>query len=311
MAQSAPAALALDISCTTCGAQIVVPAGLRTAECPYCASPHVVTRPAGEGRIDPTFVLGFTQDQESAAGLVRQWLNSRGPFVHSGLKQGVVEGTQGIYLPSYLYGARAQANYSARIGEDYTVVVTYTTTDAKGNTTTHTRTETRTEWRSLTGEYESYVMDVVVTASKGIANSELQGIEPFDLRALQRFTPDLLAGWTAEEPSLGSEECIRLAQTEAVEGVESALQAFMPGDSSTGLKAQVELSDEVADLCLMPVWVYAVRFADDKAPIRILVNGQTGKIAGKVPYSPSKIILAVLLVLGAIGGILALGGAFS
>ena len=38
---------------------------------------------------------------------------------------------------------------------------------------------------------------VLFTASTGIPNVELAQVEPFDLRALRRYRPELVAGWIA------------------------------------------------------------------------------------------------------------------
>jgi len=311
MTAKAPYSPALEITCTTCGAQVVVEEDLRTTECPYCASPHVVERPPQAGRPDPVFVLAFTLDRAAATERVKAWVKNRGPFAQSGLKEGALERTQGIYLPSYLYGARALANYRAKIGENYTVTVTYTTTDAKGRTVTRTRTETRTEWRDLAGRYERYVTDIVVTASKGIGNDELESVEPFDLRALSRYNPGLLAGWIAEEPSLAADVCMREAQVETRETIERDLKAFMPGDSSGKIQAEVAFSDEVAHLVLLPVWVFALRYRDDKPPIRIVINGQNGQVGGRIPLSWPKIGLALVLFLALIAAVILIAGAFS
>ncbi|HIF41945.1 MAG TPA: hypothetical protein EYQ74_12705 [Planctomycetes bacterium] len=311
MTAPAPHSPALEISCTTCGALVVVEEDLRTVECPYCASPHVVERPPQAGRPDPVFVLAFTLDREAATSIVNSWIKSRGPFVKSGLKEGVLERTRGVYLPSYLYGARAHANYTAKIGEDYTVTVTYTTTDSKGRTVTRTRTETRTEWRDLAGRYECYVTDTLVTASKGIGNAELESVEPFDLRALRRYSPDLLAGWIAEEPSLAADECRRTAQSEMRESIGQDLAAFMPGDSSSNIRANVTFSEEVSHLVLLPVWVFALRYGEDEDPIRIVINGQNGQVGGRLPLSWAKIGGTVLFSLLALAAIFVIAGLLS
>jgi hypothetical protein len=198
-------------------------------------------------------------------------------------------------VPAYLYGAIADSEYSASIGEEYTVTETYTTTDAKGNTTTHTRTRTETEWRPLEGRRSGYVLDVLVTASRGLPNAELEAIEPFDLRALRRYDPAMLAGWTGEEPSLTLDECFRLAHDEAEARVSERLADFMPGDSHDDLSHRTALRDEHIDLVLLPVWVFAARYDPSQPPVRLLVNGQSGEIHGKVPLSAPRVALAVVL----------------
>jgi len=39
--------------------------------------------------------------------------------------------------------------------------------------------------------------------------------------------------------------------------------------------------------------VLAVRYRDDQAPLRVVINGQTGAIAGKVPLAWWKVSLAI------------------
>jgi len=45
------------------------------------------------------------------------------------------------------------------------------------------------------------------------------------------------------------------------------------------------------------VWVLALRYRDDTPLLRVVINGQTGRIAGKVPLAWWKIALAVIPVL--------------
>jgi hypothetical protein len=77
----------------------------------------------------------------------------------------------------------------------------------------------------------------------------------------------------------------------------------MPGDSYSDLSYKTSVSWESLDPILVPVWVFAVRYREDKAPLRVLINGQTGAIAGKVPLSPWKIIFAIIGALAVIAGI--------
>ena len=266
---------------------------LRTTVCPYCAAPSVVERPPSLDRPAPVFTLGFALTHPAANERVKQWLRTRNPWSHSGLKRASVQEVRGVYVPAYLYSARAVSQYSASIGENYTETETYTTTE-NGKTVTRTRTVVRTEWRSLRGEHAEYVPDVLVTASRGLVNEELENLEPFDLRVLARYEPALVAGWVAEEPSLSRDECLRQAREEALARVERRLEAFMPGDSHRDLRHDTRLEAESLDVCLVPVWVLAARYAPDKPPLRVVVNGQSGEVYGEVPLSWVKVVLTVV-----------------
>jgi hypothetical protein len=287
---------ALDIDCGACGATVRVEPSLRTATCPYCDSPQVVERPATRDRPPPTFVVGFALDRTRAEKELRSWLGHRW-FLPGRVRRATVDHTRGVYLPAWLYGAVARARFTAEIGEDYQETETYTTTDAQGKTVTQTRTVTRTEWSHLQGAFDGYVLDVVVTASRGIPNHELQAVEPFDLRRILRYSPALISGWIAEEPTLDREACEALARREGQEDVARRIGAFLPGDHQRNARFNVDLTEEVSDLVLLPLWVFALRHDPEEAPLRLLVNGQTGKVAGKVPRSALKILGAVTTAL--------------
>jgi len=286
----------LHLGCPSCGAQLVVESALRTLRCPYCAAPSVVERPPRPGIPEPVFALGFALTHVAAREHVARWLKTRNPFTRSGIRSAEPGEVRGVYVPAYLYSVRAHTRFRASIGEDYQEQETYTTTE-NGKTVTRTRTVTRTEWRSLGGELTGYVADVLVTASTGLRNEELEALEPFDLRGLARYTPALISGWMAEEPSLTPAQCLTQARKEAEGLVGERLRRFMPGDSHRELEHESRLEWEALDVCLLPVWVLAVRYARDAPPLRVLVNGQTGEVYGQAPLSAWKIGAAVLVVL--------------
>jgi hypothetical protein len=289
-------------ACGHCGAGLAF-AGVRTETCPYCASPNIVERPPAAGQPDPQFIVTFVGDAEVARGALHRWLGSRTMFADSALERARVEDMRGIYVPAYLYSAVAHTDYHAQIGENYTETETYTHTGPDGKTETRTRTVTRTEYRALAGSHVGYVTDVVVSASRGLSDRELGAIEPFDLKQMRRFDHALVSGWIAEEFSRDSDECERASRAEAVEQVGSKLRRFMPGDSYSDLEWRTRVGWESLDPVLVPVWVLALRYREDKAPLRVVINGQSGRVAGKVPLSAWKVTLGVLVLLATIAAI--------
>jgi len=287
-------------ACGNCGASLTLAATERTTICPYCDTPTVAEKPVDANLPAPAFVVGFVTPKDDATRLVRDWIRSKALFARSGFAKATFEKTRGVYVPGYLYGAEAHSHYSAEIGENYTE--TYTTTDSKGNTVTRTRT--KTEWRSLQGVHGFYVTDRIVTASRGIENDALEEIEPFDLRAMRRYDPSMIAGWSAEDPSRTQEECLYLAHQEALDSVGQALQSFMPGDSYRGLQYQSNFQNEHIELIMIPVWVFTAKYDPEREAVQIIVNGQTGRLHGKVPYSPLKITLAILVAVALIVGVI-------
>jgi hypothetical protein len=66
----------------------------------------------------------------------------------------------------------------------------------------------------------------------------------------------------------------------------------------------------VIDLVLLPVWVFSMRYAKEKPPARVLMNGQTGEIYGTAPLSIRKITTTVVLAAGFVATLLWLLNAF-
>lgn len=293
---------AATLACGQCGATLNFD-GTRTQRCPYCASPNFVERPATPGLPDPQFVVAFVGDNVVAHRALDRWLGSRSMFADPALRNARVEDLRGVYVPAYLYSTVARTNYTAQIGENYQETETYTTTGSDGKSETRTRTVTRTEYRALAGEHLGYVSDVIVTASAGLGNDELQRIEPFDLKQLRRFAAPLISGWITEEFSRSRDECMKMSRGEAIDQIGHRLGRYMPGDSYSDLSYKTTVSWESLDPILVPVWVFAVRYRANKPPLRVLINGQTGQIAGKVPLSSWKIVFAILATLAVIGAI--------
>jgi hypothetical protein len=298
---------ASTLSCGQCGAALAFE-GVRSERCPYCASPNVALRPASREQPDPQFVVTFVGDAAVARRALDRWLGGRTLFADAALARARVEDLRGIYVPAYLYSAVASTDYTAQIGENYTETERYTTRDSQGNEREETRTVTRTEYRALAGRHVGYVADVVVSASAGLTNAELQAVEPFDLKQLRRYAPALVAGWIAEEFARERDACLRASRGEATDQVGEQLRHFMPGDSYSDLTYRTTVSWESLDPIFVPVWVFAVRYRDDKPPLRVVINGQTGAVAGRVPLSFTKIALAVLALLGVAAAIWLLVG---
>jgi hypothetical protein len=273
---------AIEVTCESCGSTLVVGSLQRTTRCAYCDSSAVVDRPATHDRPDPTFVVPFSIERRAAISRLRAWLGTR-RWAPSALRRATAERIEGVYLPTYLYTAVADSGYRARIGEDYEV----RQLGSRG------KRVTRTERRELVGSHAYGVDDILVTASRGIGNADLEAIEPYDLTALRRYSPALIAGWASEEPSMSRRECLQLAREEARHQARDRMRAHMPGDSCIRLDANTTLRDEASELTLVPIWVCAVRFDTQREPVRLLVNGQTGTVHGRVPVSWSKVAAVV------------------
>lgn len=280
----APDSNIVDLQCQDCGALLHVAEHQRSATCVYCRSASVVQRPVDPTRPRPRFALPFVLPPELALQRARAWQRSLSWFRGVKLRKAALGELRPVYSPAFLYSAAAQSSYQVEIGEQYV-------TGSGDNRRTHT------EWRPLSGQHAAFVRDVLVTASRGIPNLELERVEPYDLRALHRYTPALISGWPAEEPSLEPNAVWSTARAEAMQHVHQYLRLFMPGDSLRNLQHNTQLSYESLDMLLLPLWVLPIRTAPGEPPLRLLVNGQTGRIYGPAPFAWGRLAMVVGAIL--------------
>lgn len=286
-------ALFATFACGQCGAALRF-AGVVTELCPYCASPNFVERPASAHQPRPALAVAFTGDAAGARRDIDHWLGSRTWFADARIKRARVEDLRGIYVPAYLYSAVAHTDYEASIGEHYTEVEEVERVGEDGEKRTVRRQVTRCEYRPLAGRHVGYVTDVLVSASHGLRDAELHALEPFELGQLRRYSPALVSGWIAEEFAHAAEDCMRRSRRDAVDDIGVQLRRFLPGDSHSDLTWRTRVDWESLEPVLVPVWVLAVRWREDRPPLRVVINGQTGAIAGKVPLAWWKVTLAIV-----------------
>ena len=297
---------ATHIRCENCGAEIASEPGRRSYVCPFCDSTYVVEfdRDAAE-REQPEFVIGFAISNEQAHEAYRRWLAEGGLFRPGDLKSSRVDDKlTGVYLPFWSFSMLARSGWSASIGEYWYRTETYTTI-VNGKTVTKTRRVRETEWWPLSGRHHQYHSGFLVSGSKGLPQSEAERIKPFQLPALKRYRPLFLAGWLSEEYSVERAAAEAVCKQEFSRRERDQIAAFLPGDTHSQLEARTEFSDINSDLILLPVYLLSYRYGDKV--YRFLLNGQTGKTAGDKPLSWRKIAAAVLLAVGAIAAVVAIG----
>ena len=73
----------------------------------------------------------------------------------------------------------------------------------------------------------------------------------------------------------------------------------VPGDTYRNLQIHPTYSGQTFKHVLVPMWLLTYNYG--ARAFQVIVNGYTGRIAGKYPYSVWKIVLLVMLALIALG----------
>jgi hypothetical protein len=131
-----------------------------------------------------------------------------------------------------------------------------------------------------------------VCASQGLPRELADQLKTFNTQQLVPYSPGFLAGWRAEEYAVDLENGFGFAQQKMAAEQQSRCARDVPGDTHRNLSVDNTFSAVTFKHVLLPLWLAAYRY-NDKV-FRFLVNGQTGEVVGKAPWSWIKITLFVL-----------------
>lgn len=299
MSASPDHASAEQKQCSGCGAVVELPAGLVAARCSYCDSPLVdATRAsAAVDRVAPFRLVRSAAEQRLRAYLADKL------FAPGAVRRLRVDARRlrGVLVPFWRYDGVVRSRYQARVGLHYHETETYR--DASGKR--RTRQVRKTEWFELSGTAARRVQDHLVSASTGLPEAESNALEPFDLGWARPFDPRWVAGFEAELPSVDRGDANRTAREELTQLERRRVEReLLPGDENSVADIRSDVAIEGRELVLLPVWTSC--FLHRGKPFRLLVNGQTGEVAGKVPLSAWKIGAVVVAGLAVLVGLVAL-----
>lgn len=255
-------------TCSTCGAELSVSDREVSTYCAYCGQPTIVYN-----RVDktqkPKFILPFKITKDEAETAIREKLR-KGFFIPKAVKKFEAERITGIYIPYFLYD-----------------ITFYQKKFIKHNKT------------SDLVEADCNFVNVCQDASKSVEDELSYGLEPFDLTDLKEFEPGYLSGFYADRFDLSSRQLTQTVIRKCQQMFDDELGSRCEGTVADLNNAPAEYAITNAEYAFLPVWFMTFRYKD--RPYTMMVNGQTGKVAGTVPFRKVKVALVFLLLFIALG----------
>jgi len=288
--------------CGSCGAETTAPPDTASMECPYCETP-LVHEGGSTQHIKPRSLLPFKVSEENARKSFKKWILSLW-FAPNALKKYAnrTDKLNGVYVPYWTYDCNTVTWYTGQRGEYYWVTEHYTTT-VKGKTVRRSRRVRKTRWYPATGVVFNSFDDILILASNSLPRSYARKLEPWDLDNLVPYGDAFLSGFRTESYRVDLDSGFGRA-TRVMEGpIRATIRRDIGGDTQRIHSVNTKYEDISFKHILLPIWISAYRFKEKV--YRFLVNARTGEVQGERPWSWVKILL---LVLGIIGGALAMGG---
>jgi ribosomal protein S27E len=280
--------------CQGCGAVVSFGSEQTATRCDFCDAPTVLAEASLRQVLRPESLVPFAIDREAARQAFGGWLGKLWFRPGDLRKLAAVTEAHGVYVPYWTFDCQVDSSWTADSGTYYWVTQRYTVR-VNGRSETRTRRVRKIRWRPAWGERCDHHDDVLVCASRGLPAELAARLDTFDTRQLVPWQPAYLAGWKAEEYAVELNDGWTIARGRIEDVQERRCAGDVPGDTHRFLRVNSRFSAQTYKHVLLPVWVAAYRYRD--RVYQFLVNGQTGEVEGKAPWSLAKIALASLLVL--------------
>lgn len=283
--------------CDECGAKVTFDGSSTAERCAFCGSANVLAQDSNRNALRPESLLPLDVGRAQAEAAFAQWVG-RLWFRPNDLKRASVAEAAGIYVPFWTFDCQVHSDWSADAGYYYYVTETYTTR-VNGKTQVRTRQVRKVRWEPAWGARDDRYDDLLVNASAGLSAELLSELGGFDTSALLPYRPEYLAGWQAEEYSVDLEQGWVLGRGLVEVQQHRRCTGDVPGDTSRNVQVDNALSDIRWKHVLLPVWSLAYIYRGKAWPV--LINGQSGRVAGKAPLSWVKILGALAGLAAAVG----------
>ena len=253
--------------CNSCGAQLMIDQVESATYCAFCGQPTVVFQ-----RVDkqkrPKYIIPFRVTKELALEKVRQRIRS-GTFVPKEIKGVTIDRVKGVYIPYKMAD------------------VSYHDTQVFSTVESNKYNMQRKHFFDIEGK--AHFKQMTVDTSVQLNDESARRLEPYEMIGLKEFEPAYLSGFYAdcsdEDAFITKKKIERRAAELYTEKIKERVAR------KGGQNASLEFSHptceiENMDSVLLPAWF--VVFHHDQESYTIMVNGQTGKVVGAVPFDKKK-----------------------
>lgn len=265
--------------CQQCGAVSVLPPGRKSEVCAFCGTAALLAAPEAEAELlPPQAVIPMGLEAEAAQQRVRAWLG-RGFLAPDDLAQVARGGRLNpVYAPFWSFNSTLTSRWRAQVQEQV-------------------NGRTQTVWRD--GEETQFYTHWLQPGTRALPAKLLRAVEPFDFEQAVIYKPEYLAGWPAGAYDVSLARASLDARAEMIEAMTARLwKRALPDRVVTDLRVtSSDFTGQTYQLALLPLWVGNYHYRG--RAYRVLVNGQSGKVAGDKPVDAVKVWLLAALVAAA------------
>lgn len=271
-------------TCQQCSATSVLPVGHQSTVCPFCGNSALVQASEEANLITPQGLIPMGFEAEKAYALAREWLG-QGWFTPGDLQK-LVRNKQlyPAYVPFWVFEASLNIGWSADVLDRANKVRT-----------------------RMTGERAFFYKEFPEPASQVLPAKWFKRLPAFDLTRIIEFKSEYLADWPAAMYTISLADASLNAREAMVKDAQRETRNKVTANhNASNLEFTVgKFSSELYKLVLLPLWIGTYNYQQHQ--YRVIINGQTGKVAGDRPLDMPLLaffIITVFLFFGVLGVLL-------
>ena len=263
----------LQCACPSCGAEILGDKNTAAMVCPNCGNSQIVEKRLS-GLLKPDYVIPFKLEKKDAVAALKNFYKGKRLLPESFRDENRINSIQGVYLPFWLFDAKAQGymRYKATRARSWS--------DSKYD-------YTKTDFYSVIRNGSMAFEKIPVDGSERMDDAYMDAIEPFDYSTLKDFQNAFLAGYLAEKYDVDADSCRERAGKRIKATLETEFAKSVTGYSSIVRESSsVNVDGGKVSYSLFPVWILNTKYG--KEDYLFLMNGQSGRLVGRLPADKSK-----------------------
>jgi len=273
-------------SCPSCGAELLGDKNTVAMVCPCCGNAQIVERRL-TGVLKPDYVIPFKLEKKTAVEALKNFYQGKRLLPDLFKEENRVNSIQGLYVPFWLFDARAEGRIR------YKASRTKFWSDNNYN-------YTKTDFYSIVREGTINFEKVPVDSSEKMDDSYMDAIEPYNYAQIKDFQSAFLAGYIAEKYDVDSDKSRERAGRRVKTSVEAEFARTVTGYGTVIPESSVvNVENSKVSYALLPVWILNTKY--QKENYQFIMNGESGRLAGRLPADPAKSWKYRLLFTGIIG----------
>ena len=279
--------------CESCGAKAVVNRADLAVKCDYCGATNLVKANEEPG-FCPDSVIPFQINHEEAGVRAKKYLAKRFFAPHWYQQHVDAKHLQGVYFPVLTFDVLTSSHYT---GVQITTQSYTTHVDGK------VITQTRTYRTPISGHIERQFDDLLIPASGAIPASVIKDLQPFATNDAKVYRQEFLSGYTTTHADIDPMQCWETAQNQIDQIIQQEIKKRY-SSAVENLVVDTKTANITYKYVLLPIYLGHSEYSGEK--YELYVNGQSGKVHGKTPISPWKVLLTATLGVAAVLGVIAL-----